>query len=89
MRLLNPLQEIADAKGCTLAQLSLAWILHQGESFVPIPGTHQIPHLEENVRAADLVLTPDDLGKIDKIFPQKGGVAGERHDRDRSHELNI
>jgi len=89
LRLLNPLQEIADAKGCTLAQLSLAWILHQGESFVPIPGTHQIPHLEENVRAADLVLTPDDLGKIDKIFPQKGGVAGERHDRDRSHELNI
>jgi aryl-alcohol dehydrogenase-like predicted oxidoreductase len=89
LRLLKQLQNIAAAKLCTVAQLSLAWILHQGESFVPIPGTNQIAHLEENVKVADVVLTSDDLAQIDKIFPRNGGAAGARHDRDRSHELNI
>lgn len=89
LRLLHRLKRVADARGCTLAQLSLAWILRQGESFVPIPGTLQTAHLEENIRAADIVLTPDDLVEIDRIFPQKGAAAGGRHDRDRSSELNI
>ena len=87
-RLLSELEKIAEAKGCTLAQLSLAWILHQGENFVPIPGTHQIAHLEENVRAADIALTDDELAAIDKLFPQSA-AAGARHDYDRSKELNI
>lgn len=87
--LLSELEKIAEAKGCTLAQLSLAWILHQGENFVPIPGTHQIAHLEENVRAADIVLTGDELAAIDRMFPQDGAAAGARHDYDRSKELNI
>lgn len=89
LRLLHRLKRVADARGCTLAQLSLAWILHQGESFVPIPGTRQTAHLEENIRAADIVLTPGDLAEIDRIFPQNGAAAGGRHDRDRSSELNI
>ncbi len=89
LRLLDQLKKIADAKECTLAQLSLAWLLHQGESFVPIPGTRQIAHLEENARTVDIELTPGELAAIDKIFPQNGIVAGERHDRDRSDELNI
>ena len=88
-RLLDRLRLIADAKGCTVAQLSLAWILHQGESFVPIPGTHQISHLEDNVGAADIPLSAAELAAIDAIFPQKGAVAGARHERDRSRELNI
>lgn len=88
-RLLERLRGIAAAKGCTLAQLSLAWILHQGESFVPIPGTRQIAHLEENIAAVDVALTPGELAEIDTIFPQKGSAAGARHDRDRSNELNI
>ena len=87
--LLNRLRRIADGKQCTVAQLSLAWILHQGESFVPIPGTQQMSHLEENAGAADIVLSAEDLAEIDAIFPRKGAVAGERHDRDRSKELNI
>lgn len=87
-RLLAGLGKIAEAKGITLAQLSLAWILHQGESFVPIPGTRRIAHLEENVRAADIVLTADDLAAIDRLFP-RGAAAGARHDYDRSKELNI
>jgi len=88
-RLLGELERIVKAKGITLAQLSLAWILHQGENFVPIPGTHQIAHLEENARAADIVLTAEELAAIDRLFPQKGAAAGARHDYDRSKELNI
>ncbi|HEY7220777.1 MAG TPA: aldo/keto reductase [Candidatus Binatia bacterium] len=88
-RLLRDLEKIAQAKGITVAQVSLAWILHQGDRFVPIPGTRQIRHLEENVRAADIVLTADELAAVDKLFPQKGAAAGARHDYDRSKELNI
>ncbi|HEU4343365.1 MAG TPA: aldo/keto reductase [Candidatus Binatia bacterium] len=88
-RLLEGLELIAARKGCTLAQLSLAWILHQGNFFVPIPGTHRMAHLEENIGAADIVLTPTDLAEIDGLFPQQGAAAGARHDRDRSSELNI
>jgi aryl-alcohol dehydrogenase-like predicted oxidoreductase len=87
--LLNQLQRIAERKNCTLAQLSLAWILHQGDFFVPIPGTHQIAHLEENIRAVEIGLTAEDLAEIDRLFPQQGAAAGARHDQDRSRELNI
>ena len=88
-RLLSRLQQIADAKKCTLAQLSLAWILHQGDNFVPIPGTRRIAHLEENAAAAEIVLTSDEIAEIDKLFPRKGAASGARHDHDRSKELNI
>ena len=88
-RLLGELEKLARVKGITLAQLSLAWILHQGESFVPIPGTHRISHLEENIGAANISLTSDELAQIDGLFPQQGAVAGARHDYDRSKELNI
>lgn len=89
VRLLNELQKIAEAKKCTLAQLSLAWILHQGDNIVPIPGTHRIGHLEENAAATQIILTSNDLSGLDKLFPQKGAAAGARHDYDRSKELNI
>lgn len=89
VELLKQLQAVADAKNCSLAQLSLAWILHQGDFFVPIPGTHQIAHLEENAGAAKIELTSNDLATINKLFPQQGAAAGARHDRDRSSELNI
>jgi len=88
-RLLDALQDIADDKKCTLAQLSLAWILHQGDNFVPIFGTHQIAHLEDNVGAAEIILTPNELAEIAKLFPRTDAVAGARHDYDRSKELNI
>ncbi|MGE5220021.1 MAG: aldo/keto reductase [Chloroflexota bacterium] len=87
--LLKQLQAMADAKGCTVAQLALAWILHQGDFFVPIPGTYKIPHLESNAAAADLVLNREELAALDLIFPRQGAVAGTRHDYDRSKELNI
>jgi aryl-alcohol dehydrogenase-like predicted oxidoreductase len=89
LELLQQLQKIADTKGCTLAQMSLAWILHQGDFLVPIPGTLRISHLEENVHAADVILSPEDLSALDRLFPRSSAAAGARHDKDRSHELNI
>jgi aryl-alcohol dehydrogenase-like predicted oxidoreductase len=88
-RLLAQLEKIAQGKKISLAQLSLAWILHQGENFVPIPGTRQIRHLEENVGAAEVILTADELAAMDRLFPQNGAATGARHDYDRSKELNI
>jgi len=87
-RLVKRLEAIAGEKKCTVAQLALAWILRQGDFFVPIPGTYKLPHLEANAAAADIELTPDELAAIDKIFPP-GAAAGTRHDYDRSKELNI
>lgn len=87
--LLKQLESIAEAKACTVAQLALAWILHQGDFFVPIPGTYNAAHLEANAAAADIRLTAAELGAIDQIFPREGAVAGGRHAYDRSKELNI
>ena len=60
----------------TPAQLALAWVLAQGEDLVPIPGTRRIERLEENIGAADVLLTDDDLRQIDETMPQ---VTGERY----------
>jgi aryl-alcohol dehydrogenase-like predicted oxidoreductase len=87
--LLRQLESMAESKHCTVAQLALAWILHQGDFFVPIPGTYKISHLEANAAAADIQLTKEDLAATDSIFPRQGAVAGTRHDYDRSKELNI
>ena len=86
--LLKELEQIADSKKCSVAQLALAWILHQGDFFVPIPGTYQIANLEANAAAAEISLNADELAAINEIFPL-GAVAGGRHDYDRSKELNI
>ena len=87
--LLRELESIAETRRCSVAQLSLAWILHQGDFFVPIPGTNKIPHLEANAAAADIQLTSAELAVIERIFPRAGVVAGARHAYDRSKELNI
>jgi aryl-alcohol dehydrogenase-like predicted oxidoreductase len=76
--LVGRIEEIAKSKGCTPAQLALAWVLAQGEDLVPIPGTKRRKYLEENVGALDVALTPDDLRRIDEIAP-KGAAAGTRY----------
>jgi aryl-alcohol dehydrogenase-like predicted oxidoreductase len=86
--LLMKLKDIADEKGCKLSQLALAWILARGPDYVAIPGTSQIPHLEANAAAADVVLTAEDMARIDAIFPREGAVAGPRLARSRMAELN-
>ncbi|HEX8647967.1 MAG TPA: aldo/keto reductase [Thermoleophilaceae bacterium] len=76
-RLAAKVDEIAREKGCTSGQLALAWVLAQGDDVVPIPGTKRRSYLEENLAAADVELTPDDLARIDAELPQ---AAGDRYD---------
>ncbi|MDQ3125397.1 MAG: aldo/keto reductase [Pseudomonadota bacterium] len=76
--LVHAVAAIAGDKGVTAAQLALAWVLAQGETLVPIPGTRRIRTLEENAAAADLVLTADDLARIEAVFP-KGAASGHRY----------
>ena len=76
-RLVDKLGEIAREHECTTGQLALAWVLAQGDDIVPIPGTKRRAYLEENLGAADVVLTSDDLARLDAELP---AAAGERHD---------
>ncbi|HOE11937.1 MAG TPA: aldo/keto reductase [bacterium] len=78
LRLLEKLEQIAAQRGCTPAQLALAWLLAQDESIVPIPGTRRVRYLEENAAAADIRLTPEELQAIDAACP-RGAAAGERY----------
>jgi aryl-alcohol dehydrogenase-like predicted oxidoreductase len=78
LELVTRIQEMAKEKGCTPAQLALAWVLAQGEDIVPIPGTKRRKYLEENVGALDVRLTAEDLRRIDEIAP-KGIAAGDRY----------
>jgi aryl-alcohol dehydrogenase-like predicted oxidoreductase len=69
---------IATEKGVTPSQLALAWLLAQGEDIVPIPGTKRRTYLEENVAAVDIILTPEELNRLETVAP-KGIAAGERY----------
>jgi aryl-alcohol dehydrogenase-like predicted oxidoreductase len=69
---------IADEKGCSPAQLALAWVLAQGDDVVPIPGTKSRKRLEENAAASAVSLSKADLARIDEVAP-KGAAAGERY----------
>jgi len=69
---------LAARKGVTASQLALAWILAQGDEFLPIVGTKRRTYLQENLGALDISLTPDDLAAIEAISP-KGAAAGERY----------
>lgn len=76
--LVAKIEELAAAKGCKPAQLALAWVLAQGEDVVPIPGTKRIQYLDDNLAAADVRLTPDELAEIDAILPS-GAASGDRY----------
>jgi aryl-alcohol dehydrogenase-like predicted oxidoreductase len=75
-RIVAKVEEIAEEKGITPAQLALAWVLAQGEDIVPIPGTKRRKYLEENAAAADVELTDDELARIDEELPD---VSGDRY----------
>jgi aryl-alcohol dehydrogenase-like predicted oxidoreductase len=78
LRLLERVQEIAGEKRVKPSQIALAWLLHQGEDIVPIPGTKHRNYLEENVAAAGIGLSSEELGRIDRAAP-KGATAGARY----------
>jgi aryl-alcohol dehydrogenase-like predicted oxidoreductase len=78
LRLLAPMQVVADQVGCTLAELAIAWVLHQGEHVLALPGTTDIDHLHEDVRGASVQLNAEALAALDAIF-QPIAIAGERY----------
>lgn len=76
--LVDAVKKMAEARGVTAAQVALAWVLAQGPNIVPIPGARRIPHLQDNVAAADIALSADELAKLAEIFAP-GNVAGNRY----------
>jgi aryl-alcohol dehydrogenase-like predicted oxidoreductase len=78
LQLVEQVKAIAAEKGVTASQLALAWLLAQGQDIVPIPGTKRRNYLEENIGAAAVVLTPEELQRIDAVAP-KGMTAGDRY----------
>ena len=85
--LVERLEEIASGKKCRPAQIALAWLLARGEDVFPIPGTKRVERLEENAGALEVVLTTEDLSRIDAAFP--AGVAkGERYSEQAMRALN-
>ena len=78
LRLQARVREIAAEVGSTPVQLALAWLLHQGEDVVPIPGTKREQYLEENAAAVDVELTPEQLQELDEAVP-RGAVSGDRY----------
>lgn len=82
------ISKMAKEKGCTSAQLSLAWVLAQDKFFVPIPGTKRIQYLKENLQATSISLSPADLTRLDKIAPI-GAFRGTRYTRDLMRANNL
>jgi aryl-alcohol dehydrogenase-like predicted oxidoreductase len=78
LELVRRVEAIAKEKSCTPAQLALAWVLAQGEDIVPIPGTKRREYLEDNIGALNVQLTPQDLRRLDEVFP-RGAAAGLRY----------
>jgi aryl-alcohol dehydrogenase-like predicted oxidoreductase len=85
--LVEKVKEIANEKDVRPGQLALAWLLHQGEDIVPIPGTKRRKYLEENAAAVEVTLTEEDLRRIDEVAP-KGVAAGERYNEAGMRTVN-
>lgn len=78
LELVGRVKEMATAKDCTPAQLALAWLLHQGDDVVPIPGTKRRARLEDNLGALEVSLSAQDLARLDELAPV-GVAAGQRY----------
>jgi len=87
MELVEKIRAIAARKGCTPAQLALAWVLAQGDDIVPIPGTKRRQYLEENVGALDVPLTAEELTEIDSLIPP-GAAVGSRYSEPGMRAIN-
>ncbi|MBL0089183.1 MAG: aldo/keto reductase [Ideonella sp.] len=87
LRLLTGYMAIAQSAACTPAQLALAWLLHQGEHVIPIPGTTSASHLEEDAAAAEVRLDPSTIAALDQLINQ-GTVAGARYNAQSASEVD-
>jgi aryl-alcohol dehydrogenase-like predicted oxidoreductase len=87
LALLEEVEAIARQKGCTTPQIAIAWVLARGRDIVPIPGTKHRRYLEENLKALEVSLTDDDMGRIERAFPS-GIAAGARYPEMAMRNLN-
>ncbi len=87
LALVEQVEKLAQAKGVTPSQLSLAWVLAQGDDIVPIPGTKRRRYLEENIAALDVQLAPEELAAIEAIFPF-AAAAGDRYGTESMATIN-
>jgi aryl-alcohol dehydrogenase-like predicted oxidoreductase len=78
LQLVSAIEAMARTKGCTSAQVALAWLLAQGPDIVPIPGTKRIGRVDENLAALDVALSPDDVARLSSALPP-GAAAGTRY----------
>jgi aryl-alcohol dehydrogenase-like predicted oxidoreductase len=85
--LVGEIQDLAREKGCTAAQLALAWVLAQGGDIVPIPGTRRRSRLDENIGALEVSLSEKDLARIDRVLPP-GAAAGDRYHAQGMQTIN-
>ncbi|MET0927338.1 MAG: aldo/keto reductase, partial [Solirubrobacterales bacterium] len=86
LELVERVREIASERDVTPGQLALAWLLHQGEDIVPIPGTKRRSYLEQNAGALEVELTDQDLERIDAEIP---AAQGDRYDAQGMTAVNI
>ncbi|AXK72728.1 aldo/keto reductase [Lysobacter sp. TY2-98] len=86
--LVDAVRELAAARGCTPAQLALAWLLAQGEDIVPIPGTRKIERLDENAQAVYITLDVNEIARIDAVLDAHP-VAGTRYPADGMTKVNL
>jgi aryl-alcohol dehydrogenase-like predicted oxidoreductase len=87
MKAAQAIKEFARKKDATPGQVALAWVLHKGSDFVPIPGTKRRTYLEENLGAADLSLSPSEVGELDAALPP-GTAAGPRYAKEMMVQVN-
>jgi aryl-alcohol dehydrogenase-like predicted oxidoreductase len=88
LELVAAVKALANAKGCSPAQLALAWVLAQGDDVVPIPGTKRRTYLEDNLGALDVVLDAGDLARIDTVLPP-GSANGMRYPEASMAAVNL
>ena len=86
--LLDPIEKISTAKGCTPAQLMLAWTMAKTDNVVPIPGTKRRDHLADNIAAADIALSPGEVAALDAAAPPDF-TAGDRYPTGQMPMVNI
>ncbi len=87
LALLAPMQKIARQVGCSLAELAVAWVLHQGEHIIALPGTTQVLHIQENVRGARVQLSAEVLAALDELF-QPERITGLRYNPQGQTEVD-
>ena len=87
MRAAAAVHEIAARKGVTAGRIALAWLLHKGDDIVPIPGTKQRKHLDDNVGAVDISLNADEMAELDAaLSPAK--ISGPRYSPERMAQID-